>query len=159
MIIYIYSDEIRVGKTTRLTEWCLKRKGVTGILSPVIDDKRHFVDIESGERRLMEAGQNDSSVQEIGRFVFSTEAFNWADNKLKEAAMQQPDLIVVDEVGPLELMNMGFSNTINSLLNNERNNILIVVRSGKLEEVLAHFNLNRFTVKVISDLEKEMAYF
>lgn len=156
MIIYIYSDEIRAGKTTRLAEWCLKQEGISGILTPVINEKRHFVDLETGERRLMQAVNYELPVQKVGRFVFSTEAFMWAEEKIKNASLKLPKLIVIDEIGPLELMNQGFSNILTALLNCGRNNILIVVRTGRLEEVLVHFKLNRFTVKIISDLEKEL---
>ncbi|MEP7264156.1 MAG: nucleoside-triphosphatase [Bacteroidota bacterium] len=159
MMIYVFSGDVQSAKTTRLLNWCNGRKNIAGILTPVIDQKRYFLNVLSGEKMLMEAPKEERNVQAIGRFVFSSDAFVWAEKILADAMDSDAELIVIDEIGPLELQGKGFHNILLRLLESNIKNLLLVVRSSKLEEVIANYNLHQHTLKVISDPEKELPAF
>jgi len=80
--VYILSDAIRTGKTTALQQWVEKTKSVTGFLSPDIDGKRMFLDIQTGKLIPMETSNKDLIV---GKYAFDTNSFKYAENKLLEA--------------------------------------------------------------------------
>ncbi len=159
MIIYILTGLQGSSKTTRLEVWCETRSGIAGILSPVINGKRYFKNISNGELKLMEAAPDEKEVQKVGRFIFSSSAFNWAENVITVAQSQNAKMIIIDEIGPLELSGLGFHKVLIKLLNSEIKNLLLVVRVSKLEEIMAFYNLNRHIVKLITDPEKELIGF
>jgi nucleoside-triphosphatase THEP1 len=159
MIIYILTGLQGTAKTTRLEAWCDKRSGIAGILSPVINGKRYFKSISNGETKLMEATADEKEVQKVGRFIFSSTAFNWAENVIYNAISNNAKLIIIDEIGPLELMGNGFHLLLERLVNADIKNLLLVIRVSKLEEVMAKYNLNSHFVKLITDPEVELTGF
>ena len=76
--VFILTAPIQSGKTTSLTEWIRNKTNVAGILTPVINGKRVFQNIKTGEQFPMEAVPGESEVLTVGRFVFSRKNFNEA---------------------------------------------------------------------------------
>ena len=74
--IYILTGEIQTGKTTTLLNWIINKNNVCGILTPVIDSKRMFLNISNKELFEMEANLNEKDVLLIGKFLFSISAFS-----------------------------------------------------------------------------------
>jgi iron complex transport system ATP-binding protein len=101
-----------VGKTT----WCsqlvalARERGLTvnGLLSPsVFKEGRkvgiNIADLQSGEtRQLASLRQGESGKIGTPRWSFDPEVTAWANRALEEAAPS--DLLVMDEIGPLELL-------------------------------------------------------
>src|ERR1043165_8734024 len=98
--IYILTGAIQSGKTTKLKEWCNDKKDVFGILTPVIDGKRFFLDISPKEKFQMEAESNEKDVFTIGKFVFRKRSFEKAITILSNALQEKNGWIIVDEIGP-----------------------------------------------------------
>jgi nucleoside-triphosphatase THEP1 len=125
--IFILTGPIQTGKTTSLEKWIISQPDVRGILTPVIDGKRMFRDIETGQLFMMEAKENESEVWKIGKFVFSKVQFERAEKILLKAGNTN-GWLVIDEVGPLELQEKGFLHVIKKLLAERKGPILLVVR-------------------------------
>jgi nucleoside-triphosphatase len=154
MNIYILTGDIRTGKTTMLQNWCRANPSAEGILSPVIDGKRWFVDIRSDDHQLMEAAVEEKEVLLIGRFRFSQQIFHWAASKIEEAIGRNADVIVIDEIGPLELQEKGFHHALNKILASSVKNLLIIVRDSKLEEVIEKYQMKEARIaRNIFDIE------
>lgn len=139
--VYILSDAIRTGKTTALQQWVEKTKSVTGFLSPDIDGKRMFLDIQTGKLIPMETSNKDLIV---GKYAFDTNSFKYAENKLLEAWKTGVDeYIVIDEIGPLEIRkNLGFHNLLLQLqpeANRDYPNLFFVVRDYCLDEFIEKY--------------------
>jgi nucleoside-triphosphatase len=147
-MIYILSTPIHSGKTTSLIEWCRDKK-VSGILTPVRNGKRVFLDISSGLEFAMEADDKEDFL-EIGRFRFSKKGFEKAAGILIEA-INKPGWLIIDEIGPLELRGEGFHDTLQTVLSRRRDDIILVVREGLTEQVMDHF---AFKAKVISNINQ-----
>ncbi len=108
--IWLISGERQVGKTT----WCIsvashaKAAGlcVCGLISPAVfsgEEKTGFdlVDVQSSERRCF--GVLDSpnpGWDKIGIWSFDPGVITWGNERLKLS--QGCDLLILDEVGPLE---------------------------------------------------------
>jgi nucleoside-triphosphatase THEP1 len=115
--IWLISGERQAGKTT----WCAsvahqaKATGliVGGLISPAVfqgGEKIGFdlVDLQSGERRVFGVSKHTNPEwNKIGIWSFDPGVINWANEHLK--LCQGCDLLILDEVGPLEFnQNQGF---------------------------------------------------
>lgn len=127
--IFILNRPKGSGKTTALEKWAKGRLDVLGILSPVINGKRYFRDIRSGELFPMEADGSEVEVLEVGRFRFSRAAFEKAIRLLRASA-SEPGWLVIDETGPLEIRGAGFHDILKEILEVRSFPLLIVVREG-----------------------------
>jgi nucleoside-triphosphatase THEP1 len=138
-MIYILSAPIQTGKTTSLIKWSSEKEDVYGILTPVINGTRLFMNAHTREQFAMEA-QNDEKTFDVGRFHFSKKNFEKAINIIR-TDMLKPGWLVVDEIGPLELKGQGFHDVLRELLQKRKENIILVVREGLVQQVTEHFKI------------------
>jgi nucleoside-triphosphatase THEP1 len=151
MKISIVTGPVHSGKTTFLQKLIKERKNVAGILSPVINDFRYFQNCLNGEIKSMEITSEDPNVLQIGRFHFSQTAFDWASKILKTAINDHAEVVVIDEIGPLELQNKGFAKLLRDILTQDDFNgeLIIVIREKILDEVLLFFKIKKENVNII----------
>ena len=69
--IFILTGPVQTGKTTSLIKWTEKRNDVYGILTPVVDGKRMFMNVQARQLFYMEATEEETEVLTVGRFIFS----------------------------------------------------------------------------------------
>jgi nucleoside-triphosphatase THEP1 len=141
--LIILSAPIQKGKTTSLVKWSEKRTDVFGILTPVVEGKRFFMNAHTGHLFPMEAGREETETLDVGRFVFSKKNFDRAIQIVRESS-QKDGWLIIDEIGPLELRGEGFFAIAKEILSgtNENQKILFVVREGMAERVKEFFQVN-----------------
>lgn len=149
-MIYVFSAPIQSGKTTSLLNWSAARKDVYGILTPVVNGKRVFMDLQTKEQFPMEA-TGDEAVLTIGRFVFSKKGFDKAIQIIRDG-INKEGWLVIDEIGPLELRGEGFCEILKELLAARQEKILLVVREGMAEQVRDLFKINATEVNSIEKI-------
>lgn len=149
--IYILTGPVQSGKTTRIENWAFGKNDVFGILSPVINGKRMFIDVHSREIFAMEANPGETEILMIGKFKFSRIGFSKAIDILQKGMNKKNGWLVIDEIGPLELRGEGFSQTLKEILHSASNQqiILLVIRESILEEVIQFFGLRHYHCVVI----------
>jgi nucleoside-triphosphatase THEP1 len=103
--IIILTGERGVGKSTVCRETIARAQSAgyrcSGILTLAHDDGRDVLDVSSGDmRRLTLEADADQGVDQ-GRFRFDPHVLRWGNALLAQATVC--DLLVVDEIGPLEL--------------------------------------------------------
>jgi hypothetical protein len=145
--IIILIGEKRAGKTT----WLQKHKsGSAGFLSPFILEKRNFLLIPNQISIPMEElGGN----LKVGKYSFSNQSFDRVDRHVRDQ-FHVPELIF-DEIGPLEFKGEGFAELLRYTLQNYTGKLVIVLRSGIVEEAIETFQLDRFPLTII-DFEQLM---
>jgi nucleoside-triphosphatase len=149
--VYILTGAIQTGKTTALQQWCSQRHDVSGVFTPVLNNKRFFVNIATQETFAMEAMEGEADVLKIGKFVFSTAAFAKANTLIAKA---NSNYVVIDEIGPLELMEQGLHYSFKNKLQNQASHIIVVVREGLVREVINHFNISNPIIITKTTLEQ-----
>ena len=137
--IILYSGPKHVGKTTALQAWAAARTDVAGFFTPVVHSRRYFLDVETGAQFPMEAMDGEPTL-EIGRYRFSAAAFTRAGVILMEAMGRQP-ILVVDEIGPLELQGKGFAHVVRALIQHLSGTLVLVVREELLQDVKDYFQI------------------
>jgi nucleoside-triphosphatase THEP1 len=154
--VFILTAPIQTGKTTSLVNWSEKREDVHGILTPVVDGKRMFMNAHSRQLFLMEAKEGEEEVLTVGRFVFSKANFDKAIQIIRDSIDKQ-GWLVIDEIGPMELRAEGFSDILKEVLATRKYNILLVVRDKEdmLEKIKRYFYIiNAVEINDISTLKK-----
>jgi nucleoside-triphosphatase THEP1 len=136
---FILTGAIHSGKTTALINWSVERQDVAGILTPVVEGKRMFMNAKTKEQFNMEATGNEE-VLSTGKYQFSKNSFEKATAIIRQATGQDGWLII-DEIGPLELRGEGFADILKELLVSRRGNTILVAREGLAEKVTSLFGI------------------
>ena len=106
-----------------------------GVLTRTAGQDRHAVDVATGEERLLAAEGQPLAGPHWGRFTFAAETLAWGNEVVRRALAGPADLVLLDEVGPLELVTgEGFLPALKILLGREKAG-LVVVRPALLEQV------------------------
>lgn len=154
--IFILCGSVHSGKTTRLIKWLKDKNNVQGIISPIIDGKRHLINIISSERRKLEIDSFSSqeNVIKVGKYIFDKSVFEWACKIILDAINTNPDWLIIDEVGPLELQSEGLAKVVNKVLSRQNilvgTNLVLVVRDSLMTDFLNHYNLKENDFKFLN---------
>jgi nucleoside-triphosphatase THEP1 len=159
--IVIITGERQKGKTsfTKLLIDELKKNNtrVAGFLAPGIhqDSKRigfDLIDIQTGEQKELcreKKGKTDTSFR---RFTFNKEGLDMGNRILSIECLHEIQLVVIDEVGPMEMRNEGWSASIEKLCENNGIMQLWTVRKPMVQQVAATWQVGEVFV---FDIEKE----
>lgn len=98
-----------------------------GIITLSRGDARDVLDVASGDVRCLTQSADTAQAVDQGRFRFDPRVLRWAGKKLAQAT--PCDLLVVDEIGPLELeRGEGWANALDVLAGGDFGLALVVVR-------------------------------
>lgn len=139
--LVLLTGAMGVGKSTvcqRLAALWRERGGApAGLLTRTAGPERYLVDAATGEERLLAAEGQELDGPRWGRFSFSQEALDWGHVAMHAAVAGPADLVLLDEVGPLELVaGKGLLSTLWILLSSDKA-ALVVVRPALLEQLRA----------------------
>ena len=147
MRLALVTGGVGVGKTTvvgRVVEIAQARGYVcAGLWAPayVVHGQKAGVeamDLRGGERRLLARIASGGGGERVGDYVFDLAAMAWANGVLAAAVVAQPDLLVVDEIGPLELeRGGGLAPVLEPLAAGRLPRALVVVRAWLLDALWA----------------------
>ncbi|MCR4407944.1 MAG: nucleoside-triphosphatase [Anaerolineae bacterium] len=160
MIVALVSGEIGAGKTTicqKVVE-SARTRGVTcgGLSTPALVEHGRKVgivgvDLRSGERRVMARIDRDLGGPRVGCYYFMADAFPWANAVIASAVEAGCDLLVVDEIGPLELMQGGGLIPALDLLD-AIPRALVVVRLSLVEALRNRLQTKQWTTPTLPSL-------
>ncbi|MBK7885291.1 MAG: hypothetical protein IPJ81_17045 [Chitinophagaceae bacterium] len=151
MSIVIFSMPVHSGKTTLLMHWCKQQKNVQGILMPDINGQRMFLNIATQQifpAQCMDSNTNKELIS-IGKYYFFADTFKKANNILLQALGANPEWLVIDEIGKLELQGKGFYESVKLIIDYYRNSdrkLLLVVRDSLVKEVVDFFGVKHFAL-------------
>jgi len=151
------------------TSWCkeyidwLRRHGfsVGGILSPEVHKRErragfNAIDLLTGEETSFARLSRYRSFKEgekVGDYTISRDGILFACSAIERAIENKCDLVVIDEVGILELRGKGLMPAVELALASAVN-VLLVVRSSLTEALQKRFPKCEFTV--IADLTQSL---
>lgn len=148
-ILVILTGERGEGKTTLCLSLAeeAKRLGWTvgGIASPGEwkDGRRegYWVrDLSSGEERKLVTRSSNVETRHVGSFTFSPEGFAFGRRALETAIKANVQLLIVDEIGPLELCGEGWAQELMHMQKNDAPCVMVwAVRPNLIDIVKKRF--------------------
>lgn len=160
--IFIISGSVGKGKTTQLLKIVetLKSKNISvgGILSPRIMENNitigyDVVDIMTNNQENFLRKTTEQNQPKIGNYSILSNGLQFGINALSTTKNSKNKLVVIDEVGRLELENQGWSKNISDLINITNNNLILSVRDSFTEQVIKKWNLKNCIVFNISEID------
>ncbi len=164
--IIIFSKPIHSGKSSALLYWLNQQKKSSGILMPEVNGLKQFYDISKAkyfEAEIAEIKTCSSQTQTIGKYHFSNTSFIKANQIVIDAFQNEKSIIIIDEIGKLELREEGFFESLQSILQSsspKKNlSLLLVVRDSLLDEVNQFFHIKEFKlIHSIDELNELLNY-
>ncbi len=160
--IFLVTGSVQGGKTTFLSELVglLKKRElkVGGFLSPGSFDSGersgfNLKNIENGMQIPMASSQETSKWIKYRRFWFNPDAFKQGFEWIQACLLQKPHVVVIDEVGPMELEGSGWSETLETLRTSSVPVQLWSVRERLLNEVIERWDIPFENVIRIEEVE------
>ena len=148
--VFIVTGSIRGGKTTFVKKLIELLKSynikVGGILSERVMDGSatigyDLLNIETGEKVDFLRQNSEYGEGTIGRFTICLKGLEEGKKILSSGIQHKNNIVIIDEVGFLEIQNKGWSVCIDQLLEKSSNHILITVRDSYVGKVKTKWNL------------------
>jgi nucleoside-triphosphatase THEP1 len=158
--VFIISGAVGSGKTTLLqkTIETLKENNISvgGIYSPrILADERTIgydvVDIMTENREMLLREAEGAGLQKIGRYSIFPAGLQNGKNALLSTKNSNNKIVVIDEVGHLELDDQGWANSITALINASDSHLLLAVRDTFVEKVIHKWNFKEYFVYKVSE--------
>jgi len=158
-MIYIFTGPIRSGKTSFLMN-LVDRIPMGGFLTPDVEGYRKIyfpadkIVVPFQVDRDHEDDTNPD-VLNVGKFSFYLNSFSIAEKKtLEQCSIDSSKIIVIDEIGKLELKELGFHSLLDRLLrlNWSEKKLVLLVRDYLLDEVIEKYQLQEAIICTQNDL-------
>jgi nucleoside-triphosphatase THEP1 len=142
--IFILTGDKGSGKTTLLTElvkeFQIRELRVDGIISPVVyNESTRFgfdvVNIQNQNRTPLCRVSSEEKCIKVGDFEFFEEGIRFGNDTLDLKNLSRCKLVIIDEVGPLELEGNGWAVSLDRIIDNLSCPLLLVVRENLFEKV------------------------
>ena len=148
--VFIVTGAVGEGKTAWLAklEGLLKEKELKagGILALRIMEEGKVIgyditDIRTGDRTPFLRHTGDATVG-VERFTMDPSGYRAGEKALDPHSNRSMNVVIVDEVGPLELRGEGWSEMIRGLIHETRALLILAVRKNLAGEVTQRFNIS-----------------
>lgn len=148
--IFIITGSVGQGKTTLAKRLALffseNRIAAGGIISErIMTGTRttgyYVSDIETGEKELFLSENEETGSEKTGRFFINPEGLRMGISVLKSLEGRQNIMIIIDEVGSLEIEGRGWAKCLEVLLEKSSDNIILTTRDTNIEKVSNKWNL------------------
>lgn len=131
-----------------MMHWVSSRDNVGGFLTPDVEGSRKIFSIRDKEYmdfQVMNESLSNEEIIEVGRFKFLRSGFDRMHEMLINDLSSGCDVVIVDELGKLELRGEGLCDAIHQALKIFRKenttSLVIVIRAFLLAEAKEKFNL------------------
>ncbi len=160
--IFIISGAVGSGKTAKVLkiveEFKREKISVGGLYCPRILNGGttigyDVVDIHSNESTGFLRISNDDALSKMGRYSILPQGLISGIYALGAHILDKDQLIVIDEVGNLELENHGWASQIDELLKDTTFHLLLTVRDNFTDRVIQKWNLDSYNLFQIPEMD------
>jgi iron complex transport system ATP-binding protein len=105
-----------------------------------------IIDIKTNEREAFLRQNYTKNNLKIGRFNIHLQGLQKGIKAIKESNNPNIQIVIIDEVGVLELENNGWAKNIEELIRNSQNHVLLVIRDSFVEQVIEKWKIKNYLV-------------
>lgn len=162
--IFIITGKKNEGKTKFLfaLKENLQRRNINvkGFLSlKKLDEKivigYELLNIENGDKIPFLQRVEDENQRDIGAFKLNNPALIFGESIFQEIDVEAKNVIIMDEVGKLELQNEGWAPLIDNLLELKQSIFIISVRDEFLDTIISQFGLSNPQIIVLGSISAD----
>lgn len=162
--VFVLSGAIGEGKTSHIQKVVsiLKAENakIGGIYSPRIMDGDEtigydLVDIQTNYQKHFLRVTEKSDFQKIGKYTILPDGLEFGIQAIQQSIIEKEQVIIVDEVGRLELGGMGWAKNIEELLKQPGIVLIIAIRENFVEDLMQKWKVQDFAVYNIAKLDTE----
>lgn len=148
--VFIVSGERAAGKTSFTVKLIkiLREEGVIagGFIAERLMEGPEttgydLVDLENGKKEPFLRADGNAGSQKIGKFTILPSGLTFGNRIIHSLIHGKNRIVVIDEVGALELRNEGWAESLRELLDKADNHILLVVRDEFANQVIEKWEL------------------
>ncbi len=148
--IIIVTGIVDSGKTTLIkniiNELESKNLRVAGIYSEKVFENNlragyNVVDITTRNQEVFLRKSNSHYTIAVGNYTINPDAVAFGTTILNTDIHRTANLLIIDEIGKLELNNQGWAAGLEDILSKQHNNLLLVVRENCIDDILAKFGI------------------
>ena len=110
-----------------------------------------IVDIMTDNRVKFLRKTTNENQTKIGNYSILPDGLQIGINALTTSKNRNNKIVIIDEVGKLELENKGWAKNITNLINTSNNNLILSVRDSLTQLVIQKWNLKDYTIFNISE--------
>jgi nucleoside-triphosphatase THEP1 len=160
--VYIIAGDQREGKTTFLKEVTIKltTRGtpVEGIMAEGLDkdgERTGFqlVNISNDKSIVLCSVHPKPDWEKTGKYYFNPEGLEFGRKVLNQISADS--IVIIDEIGPLEMKGGGWSAPVQKILENYDNTMIWVVRRSLTEQIIHKFELKNVFILDVSRFTPE----
>ncbi|MEA3407083.1 MAG: nucleoside-triphosphatase [Chloroflexota bacterium] len=144
--IILLTGPKRSGKTTACRRFVENGRranmAIGGIVSPARYDHRgqkrgiDIIDLTTGQRRALATTASSPQEATVGKYRFYPGAIRWARRRALSALAAPLDVVIVDEIGPLELeQKQGFATALDRLSTSRAKIAILIVRDSLVSQL------------------------
>ena len=165
--IFIITGCVNEGKTWFIKELInlLQQNNITvrGLYSEKIFSQNQLlgydiVNIKNREQEPFLRITNKNYGPQYGRFSIITRGLEKGKEILTKAQTDFSDVIVIDEIGNMELENNGWVHQIESLIKKSNRNLIISIRNEFVEKTIAKWEITNLHILKINNFDPQKAF-
>ncbi|MDD3877198.1 MAG: nucleoside-triphosphatase [Bacteroidales bacterium] len=131
-----------------------------GIISPcVYENNMHsgydIIDVASNKKAALSRIRGGEDMPNVGNYFFNKEGIEFGKEALRIQNLKQAEIVFVDEIGPWELKNQGWANSVNQLTILFEKPMIWVVRESIVEKVINNWSLKNTKIFDIKETKVE----
>jgi len=106
--------------------------------------------LHTGKNIHLASRKETGGYKKYGRFYFNPSAIRFGELILQEAVRKRIRVILIDEIGPIELNDGVWSNMLQNIISRHKKILVITVRKKLIHEVIEKFQINNYRIKDIN---------
>ncbi len=165
--IFIITGQRNQGKTTFAKKIVTKLKvqGITvgGFIAEAINKDNiragfNLVDIQTDKSIQLCNINGSEKWHKTGQFYFNPEGLEFGYKLLEPDNLQKAELVIIDEIGHLELNNNGWKKSIDNLLKNSNIPMIWIIRESLVKDVLNKWDIRNSKIFNISSNDEKTVF-
>lgn len=162
--VYILSGAIGEGKTTKaqkiISIFKDRKINVGGICSPRIMDEKEtigydLVNIQINKREPFLRIEENKDYQKIGKYNILPDGLEFGLKAIRQSRTYETRVVIVDEVGRLELSDRGWATEIEQLTKQTGLILILAIRENFVESLMKKWNIEGYSFYKVSALDVE----